>query len=242
MKHTRTLLSALALALSFSQTPPVLLYAEEAAEEIAASEIKTEARKKETDPETDLPAPVIIRSVFLESDEETEENAVFISEKEIEAAPDKTFVPDYNLRAPENDEFALSHDGAVLNTDHYRLSRILVSGTEDTDFISTDLPVQYADVSGEEENIQITLVYEFIQPWHFVTIHYEDMETGEELFEAEVQKYPGSSDLKGPAAYDVKEFIKIRFEGYRFRGVSGDTLIGDSDSDKDIRILYEKVN
>ena len=154
----------------------------------------------------------------------------------------KSLVPDYNLRAPENDEFALSHDGAVLNGDHYRLSRILMSGTEDADFISTDLLVKYADTVDEEENIQITLVYEFIQPWHLVTIHYEDIETGEELFEAEVQKYPGSSDLKGPEAYDVKEFIKIRFEGYRFRGVSGDTLIGDSDSDKDIRILYEKVN
>lgn len=259
MKHPRTIISALALALSFSHTPPVRLYAEETDEEepaersaeiqetaeiesektvqiIHVSDTEEDAEEIRIVMEKDEEAPaqsgnIIVRSIFLESEKDfdirhAEENAVLISEKTIEAEPGSEFTPDYNLRAPGNDEFALVHDGAVLNEDYYRLSHIFLRKAEE-----------------EEAGISLMmLIYTFEQPWYLVTIHYEDIDTGEELFEPEVQKYPGSTNLKGPVTYDVKEFIRIKFDGYRFRGVSGDTLIGDVSSDKDIHILYEKEN
>jgi len=214
MKNPRTIISALALAISFAEAPPLLVYAEKTNEE-------------------QLSEKLIVRSIFLESEtdfdiQHADKNAVLVSEKVIEADLENEFSPDYNLRAPKNDEFALIQDGAILNEDHYRLSHVYLREVDSK--------------NNPEDSSQMMLIYTFEQPWYLVTIHYEDIDTGEELFEPEVQKYPGSTNLKGPVTYDVKEFIRIKFDGYRFRGISGNTLIGDVDSDKDIRILYEKDN
>lgn len=224
MKTNQTLLSVLALTLAFSMTPSALVHAEEGSDEAI------DAVSEYSSTETEQNEKVIVRSIFLASENEQnpEANALLIAEKETAADSDMEIHDNYNLRAPVNDEFALYHDGAILNEDHYRLSKVVVKNPA------------YETDKNEENNSEMTLIYTFEQPWYQVTIHYEDMETGEQLFEPEVQTYPGSTKLKGPVSYDVKDFVNIQFEGYTFRSVSGDTLIGDVDTDKDIRILYEK--
>lgn len=228
MKTTRTLLSVLTLTLAFSMSPSAMIHAEEGSDE----PIDTVSEYSSTETEQD--DKVIVRSIFLASendaDQDPEANAILVAEKETAADAGMEIHDNYNLRAPANDEFALYHDGAILNDDHYRLSQVVVNNHDEAP----------AAENNEENNSEMTLIYTFEQPWYNVTIHYEDIETGEQLFEPEVQTYPGSTKLKGPVSYDVKDFVNIQFEGYTFRSVSGDTLIGEVDTDKDIRILYEK--
>ncbi len=245
MKNKRYTFTVLALALSFSQTPPVTVLAEKQDAEDLTHTINEQIQ--ETGAEDPEQETIIVRSIFLESEKDIDlsspdDNAVRITEKEYTADLNSEICADYNLRAPETDEFAVEHEGAILNGDHYRLAKIIVSGREDAFNLSDKIEAVYKKTDTEPDSLKITFVYVFTQPRHLVTIHYEDIDTGEELFEPEVQKHPGSSALKGPAAYDVKEFIKIHFDGYRFRGISGDPLTGDVDSDKNIHILYEKEN